>query len=135
MTTAQTVKAQDFSSYTTDNNRFNWTARKMEILVESLTPGATVAVEVDKMTGHTVIGRLIGVLDGIPGRGSRVTIETDLRDGSTQRTNYLLSNVGTSILILAGDESRPGGGAKWRALDLWRKRMVWSGRYYAPRES
>lgn len=107
------IQPEDFSQRVTDTNRHTWTLGTMRYVVKAL-DGAQVTIVVDNRVGSAVVGTLVNVFDGGPGRGPRVTVESEYAPGEFQRTNFYLPNVGVVI------EMQAGAGAKFRALDMER---------------
>lgn len=117
-TSAAAIQASDFSDLTTDTDRNDWTEGKIRHVIAAL-DGQPVAITVDKMTGHTMIGvRLIAVSAGGGGDHARVAVEAQYEDGTTQRTAFLLFKLGPVITPIP--QGRTGKDAKWAALDSWR---------------
>jgi hypothetical protein len=113
------ILASDFSDRTTDVLRDRWTLGKLRHVIKALA-WAPVAITTEAQTGGTLIGaRLLDAFDGGPSRGNRLTIQTELSDGTTQTTNYRADSLGLAIIPLA--DERTGMGPKWAALDSWRE--------------
>lgn len=110
------ILASDFSDSVSDVNRHRWTLGKMQFVVDALME-APVAVIVDKGTGHAEVGVILKeAFDGGGDRGPRLAVyRPDI--GST--TNFWLPNIGETIIPL--DEVITVKGAKWRALEQYRK--------------
>lgn len=128
MTTA--ILASDFSDRVTDTNRRAWTLGKMRHAIAAL-DGRDVAIITDRQTGHVTFGRLIECFDGGPSRGPRVMVESDLSDGTVQRTTFWLHGIGETIIPLS--ERLGERGAKWTALETWREEKSRAIRWAAER--
>jgi hypothetical protein len=116
-TTTTAVRAQDFSSDTTDTTRDRWTIGKMRHLVAAL-DGTPVVITLDRHSGFAVIGaELLGCTEH-PLKGAQVRVKSTFDNGETSLTDYRLAEVGDTIIPLDG---RVGGrGAKWIALESYR---------------
>lgn len=120
-TSACAITARDFESSTASVNwkELRWSVGALRHVVTAL-DGAPVAVVTDKRTGHAEVGsRLVGTLangTSIGADGPRLVVERTLSDGTTQRTNFRVEDIGTIIPL-----AESGTGAKWVALDLMRK--------------
>lgn len=112
-TTSTAITAQDFSDSTADVLRDRWTVGKLARVVAAL-DGDAVAIVAEKGTGFALVGvRLISAY--YDGFGPRLLVESDLADGSVQRTAYRVDNIGSTIIPLV---DRPGArGAKWDAIE------------------
>jgi hypothetical protein len=109
------IRAQDFSDRTTDANRDRWTLGKMRYVVDALQDTPVIIV----IEGLAKIGaRLIRTFDGGPSRGQRVTIESVMSTGETQRTNYRLEEIGDTIIPMV--EPFAAQGAKWDIVETHR---------------
>jgi hypothetical protein len=120
---ALAITPEDFSNSTTDPLRSQWTVGKMRHVVAAL-GGAEVIVVTDRGTGHAVQGRLVAAFEGGPSRGARLTVETDLPEGKTTRTHYFMANVSTVIQLTLSPADIAMAGAKWRALESYRKESM-----------
>ncbi len=116
------VRAQDFSQYTTDQWRDQWTITKLSFVLAVLAD-QPVIITTDRSTGHALVGvRLVGLIER-PGHGGasdhRVVVEETYAPGQSQRVNYSIRDLGDTIVPL-GDWSGHKG-VKWSALDVQRE--------------
>ena len=112
-----TVKAQDFASRTNDSQYESWTEGKLRHLIAAL-DGRPVALIADRQTGHTAVGvKLIELR--YSGADARLVYEWVGNDGKSYRTATLLFKLGDTIIPIV--DTTVGGGAKWRALETYRK--------------
>lgn len=118
-----TIHPEDFhgTHEGTDAPSFRtWTPGKLEHLVAVLA-GDHVIVEVDRMTGHSVRGRLIGLrphggmFDGRPHLVVEYGYEYAHGTGAPFRTAYPVSDIGIIVEVAIGAKS------KWDALNAKRK--------------
>lgn len=106
-----TIKTQNFSSYTTEYHRENWTGAVMSCVVDAL-KGETVLIELDNSTGFTVEGRLTGITNGI--WGSNWTYVVVASDSNPNGVAYPLNKVGVIVTL-------SNSNAKWDAQANYRK--------------
>lgn len=107
---AGTIKPEDFADRVTDPNYRTWTLGTIEHVVEAM-QGRPALVEVDKRTGCSFVGEIVGyATSGDRNPGARLKF----RHESGQITNYLLWEIGVIV------DLTPMGGAKWDALKAYR---------------
>lgn len=101
----------------TNPNLNRWSLGKIRYVIAAL-DGAPVAITTDTQTGSTALNaRLIEAFYGGPARGERLTVETTLSDGTTQRTNFPVDNIGMILPLTAEAGVR---GPKWDAKEALR---------------
>ncbi len=106
------IRAQDFSSNTTDPNRTQWTAGKLRHVIAALheTPVVIVA---DRTTGHSLVNvHLTGIREGFS-HSLEIGVRQDF--GGTSTVWHLAFNLGDTIIPLDGGLKD----AKWIALGTW----------------
>lgn len=106
---AQVIRPEDFNKNTADPNRGRWTHAQMSAVVEAL-DGASVLIETDNGTGHAWEYRLTSMSYYHTG-GSVLAVN----DVTPHGCWFPLYKVGVIM------DPRPGGKAKWDAVDIWRK--------------
>lgn len=113
------IDPRDFYTSTTQAGYGTWTARRLRCVVEALA-GAKVVVVTDRQTGHAITDATLSDVADY-GTGMRVTVTYKLSDGNMQSTRYRIAEIGMIIELAALADGGPLAGAKWRALDAWRK--------------
>lgn len=114
-----TIKSRDFGTRTTDIQMTQWTNADLEHVIDAL-EGRDLIIEVDKQTGCSTTGRLVGQTTSGSCGGASATLHVrhEYAPGQFQQTNYLIFNVGV-IVDLTTDLTADGG--KWDALDRKRR--------------
>src|SRR5947209_3226747 len=109
-----TIYPRTFSDSTADAFRDRWTQAKMHHVIQAV--GDThVVLELDKGTGHTVIGvKLLGVRPNPYGGLGQVLIDYCHEDGSDGRVLIRLEDVGVVLPLEATN-------AKWDAIKSHRE--------------
>lgn len=117
MSTTCVITARDFIGKRV-NGKAEWTAGMLRHVIAALA-GSPVVVTTDAQTGHSLVNaKLVGVR---PGWDYPVlTIEMPQSDGETYTTTPLIFKLGETITPLDPTASA-GPGAKWAALDTYRK--------------
>lgn len=115
------IQPQDFYQRHTTASRDTWSLGTMRYVVKALN-GAQVTIVTDSSVGSAVVGKLVRVFDGGPGRGPRIAVESEYAPGKTQITNYYLPNVG--IVIEMGR-----GNGKFDALKMYHEDRMTALRY------
>jgi hypothetical protein len=120
VTSTCVITARDLNKPSVTDPLYNrWTVGKLRHVIAALR-GRRVVVTTDSQSGHAIFGcRLIRAFEGGAGRGPRLTVEYDLGDGDTQRTNFYVPSLGDTIVPFPG-ETWGDRGPKWEALDRWR---------------
>lgn len=102
------IRARDFSDKTTDFLRDRWTAGKLRHVIAAL-DRREVAITVETLTGHTVMGvTLVGL------SSDRLYIAYG---GAMGTTAHFIPSLGDTITPL--DDPSATKGAKWTAVETW----------------
>lgn len=101
--TASTILPEDFSTNTTDSDRYQWTPGKMFHLVAALN-GAPVNIVADTMTGFTLLDVTLEDVRQTPGWGTYQVLVVATYNGEPSKTWYSLDKVG-AIMILNGSRA------------------------------
>lgn len=93
-----TITPQDFSDYTTDKDRHQWTPGKLRHVIAAL-QGRRCIITAEAQTGFTLIGARLHGLRQTPGYGTyQILVEWEYEPGKSNRTWYSVMSIGAAII-------------------------------------